>query len=110
MNGSPGLIYMESVAQASDRQHHLEFPARHHPDPGAVDVQNRLSRAAPRLPRRDPEGVRVDKARSKFCCLPFSPSDDPALTPVALGDFASRSIVPELQRLPGVGQVQLVWH
>jgi multidrug efflux pump len=34
-------------------------------------------------------------------------SDDPALNPVALGDYASRSIVPELQRLPGVGQVQL---
>ncbi|HSN79451.1 MAG TPA: efflux RND transporter permease subunit, partial [Rhodoferax sp.] len=109
MNGSPGLIYMESVAQASGTGSiTLSFQPGTNPDLAQVDVQNRLSRAAPRLPSAvTQQGVRVDKARSNFLLFAILSSDDPALTPVALGDFASRSIVPELQRLPGVGQVQL---
>ncbi|WP_442975410.1 efflux RND transporter permease subunit, partial [Salmonella enterica] len=27
--------------------------------------------------------------------------------PIALGDYASRNVLPELQRVPGVGQAQL---
>jgi multidrug efflux pump len=109
MNGSPGLIYMESVAQASGSGSiTLSFQPGTNPDLAQVDVQNRLSRAAPRLPSAvTQQGVRVDKARSNFLLFAILSSDDPALNPVALGDFASRSIVPELQRLPGVGQVQL---
>jgi multidrug efflux pump len=109
MNGSPGLIYMESVAQASGTGSiTLSFQTGTNPDLAQVDVQNRLSRATPRLPSAvTQQGVRVDKARSNFLLFAILSSDDPALTPVALGDYASRSIVPELQRLPGVGQVQL---
>ncbi|MEY4139311.1 MAG: Multidrug export protein AcrF, partial [Pseudomonadota bacterium] len=109
MNGSPGLIYMESVSQASGAGSiTLSFEPGTNPDLAQVDVQNRLSRAAPRLPSAvTQQGVRVDKARNNFLLFAILSSDDPALDPVALGDYASRSIVPELQRLPGVGQVQL---
>ena len=109
MNGSPGLIYMESVAQASGSGSiTLSFEPGTNADLAQVDVQNRLSRATPRLPSAvTQQGVRVDKARSNFLLFAILSSDDPALNPVALGDYASRSIVPELQRLPGVGQVQL---
>ena len=109
MNGSPGLIYMESVAQASGSGSiTLSFQTGTNPDLAQVDVQNRLSRASPRLPSAvTQQGVRVDKARSNFLLFAILSSDDPALNPVALGDYASRAIVPELQRLPGVGQVQL---
>jgi multidrug efflux pump len=73
-----------------------------------VDVQNRLSRAAPRLPSAvAQQGVRVEKARSNFLLFAILSSDDPAWDPVALGDFAARSVLPEIQRLPGVGQAQL---
>ena len=109
MNGSPGLIYMESVAQANGTGSiTLSFQPGTNPDLAQVDVQNRLSRASPRLPSAvTQQGVRVDKARSNFLLFAILSSDDPALNPVALGDYASRSIVPEIQRLPGVGQVQL---
>ena len=53
------------------------------------------------------QGVRVDKARSNFLLFTILTSDDPAFTPVALGDYASRTVLPELQRVPGVGQAQL---
>ncbi|MCW5652617.1 efflux RND transporter permease subunit [Hydrogenophaga sp.] len=109
MNGSPGLIYMESVAQANGTGSiTLSFETGTNADLAQVDVQNRLSRATPRLPAAvTQQGVRVDKSRSNFLLFAILSSDDPAWDPVALGDYASRSVVPELQRLPGVGQAQL---
>jgi multidrug efflux pump len=109
MNGSPGLIYMESVSQANGQgQITISYEPGTNPDLAQVDVQNRLSRAAPRLPAAvTQQGVRVDKARSNFLLFTILSSDDPKYTPVALGDFASRVVLPEIQRLPGVGQAQL---
>src|SRR3569832_2527781 len=109
MNGSPGLIYMESVAQANGSGSiTLSFDSSTNPDLAQVDVQNRLSRAAPRLPAAvTQQGVRVDKSRSNFLLFTIITSDDPASDPVSLGDFASRNVLPEIQRIPGVGQAQL---
>ncbi len=109
MNGSPGLIYMESVAQADGSGNiTLSFQPGSNADLAQVDVQNRLSRATPRLPAVvTQQGVRVDKARSNFLLFTTLSSDDPAWDPVALGDYASRNVLPELQRVPGVGQAQL---
>ncbi len=109
MNGSPGLIYMESVAQADGTGSiTLTFETGTSPDLAQVDVQNRLSRAAPRLPAAVTQaGVRVDKARSNFLLFTMLSSDNPEFDIVALGDYASRNVLPELQRLPGVGQAQL---
>src|SRR3954464_1680980 len=68
MNGSPGLIYMESVSQANGTgQITLTFETGTNPDLAQVDVQNRLGRAAPRLPSAvTQQGVRVDKANNNF--------------------------------------------
>ena len=109
MNGSPGLIYLESVSQANGvGSITLTFESGTSPDLAQVDVQNRLSRAAPRLPAAVvQQGVRVDKARSNFLLFTILSSDNPAFDPIALGDYASRSVLPEIQRLPGVGQAQL---
>lgn len=109
MNGSPGLIYMESVAQADGTGTiTISFQAGTNPDLAQVDVQNRLSRATPRLPAAvTQQGVRVDKARNNFLLFAMLSSDNPDFTPVALGDYAARNIVPELQRVVGVGQAQL---
>ena len=109
MNGSPGLIYMEAVAQANGSGSiTLSFAPGTNPALAQVDVQNRLSRATPRLPGAvTQQGVRVDQANANFLLFAMLSSDDPAFDPIALGDFASRSILPELQRVPGIGQVQL---
>src|SRR5436190_7117379 len=109
MNGSPGLIYMESVAQANGSGAiTLSFESGTNADLAQVDVQNRLSRAAPRLPAAvTQQGVRVDKARSNFLLFTILSSDNPAYDPIGLGDYASRNVLPEIQRIPGVGQAQL---
>ncbi|KQM70261.1 efflux RND transporter permease subunit [Xylophilus sp. Leaf220] len=109
MNGSPGLLYMETVAQANGTGSiTLSFAPGTNPDLAQVDVQNRLSRATPRLPAAvTQQGVRVDKSRNNFLLFMMLSSDDPAQDVIKLGDYASRNLVPELQRIDGVGQVQL---
>ena len=109
MNGAPGLIYMESVAQADGSGNiTLSFQAGTNADLAQVEVQNRLARATPRLPAAvTQQGVRVDKARSNFLLFTILSSSNPDIDPIALGDFAARNVLPELQRVPGVGQAQL---
>ncbi|MDO9406446.1 MAG: efflux RND transporter permease subunit [Polaromonas sp.] len=109
MNGSPGLLYMEAVAQANGTGNlTLSFQPGTNPELAQVDVQNRLSRATPRLPQAvTQQGVRVDRANSNFLLFAILTSKNPAIDPVALGDYASRNVLPELQRVPGIGQAQL---
>jgi multidrug efflux pump len=109
MNGSPGLIYMESTSQANGTGTiTLSFDTSTNPDLAQVDVQNRLSRATPRLPQAVvQQGVRVDKSRSNFLLFTILSSDDPKWDPIALGDYASRTVLPELQRIKGIGTAQL---
>ena len=109
MNGSPGMVYMESVAQADGTGSiTISFQPGTNEDLAQVDVQNRLSRATPRLPASvTQQGVRVDKAAKNFLLFVMLASDDPSFDVTSLGDYASRNIIPEIQRLPGVGQAQL---
>ncbi|RZL55964.1 MAG: efflux RND transporter permease subunit, partial [Variovorax sp.] len=109
MNGSPGLIYVESVAQADGTGTiTVTFETGTNPDLAQVDVQNRLSRATPRLPAAvTQQGVRVDKSRNNFLLFAILSSEDPSISTIKLGDYASRNVVPELQRVPGIGQAQL---
>ena len=109
MNGSPGMIYMEAVAQANGTGSiTLSFEAGTNAELAQVDVQNRLSRATPRLPQAvTQQGVRVDKANANFLLFAMMSSTNTAIDTVALGDYAARNVVPELQRLEGIGQAQL---
>ena len=86
----------------------MSFQPGTNADLAQVDVQNRLSRAAPRLPAAvTQQGVRVDKSRSNFLLFTMLASDNPEFTTVQLGDYAARNIQPDLQRVKGIGQVQL---
>jgi multidrug efflux pump len=109
MNGSPGLAYMESVAQADGTGSiTISFEPGTNPDLAQVDVQNRLSRATPRLPAVvTQQGVVVDKARSNFLMVVMLSSENPDIDVIALSDYAARNVQPELQRIPGIGQVRL---
>ncbi len=109
MNGAPGLIYMEAVAQANGTGNiTLSFQPGTNADLAQVDVQNRLARATPRLPQVvTQQGVRVEKSNANFLLFTILSSTNPAIDPVGLGDYAARNVIPELQRLPGIGQAQL---
>ncbi|HQQ52892.1 MAG TPA: efflux RND transporter permease subunit, partial [Ottowia sp.] len=109
MNGAPGLAYMESVAQADGTgQITISFEPGTNADLAQVEVQNRLSRATPRLPAVvNQQGVRVDKARANFLMFVMLSSSNPDVDVTGLSDYAARNVQPELQRVPGIGQVQL---
>ena len=109
LNGSPNLAYIESVSQANGTGAiTVTFEPGTNIDLAQVEVQNRISRAAPRLPASVvQQGVRVDKARNNFLLFVTLSSKNGSMDPIALGDYASRAIIPELQRLPGIGQAQL---
>ena len=109
MNGAPGMAYMESVAQADGTgQITLSFEPGTNLDLAQVEVQNRLSRATPRLPSVvNQQGVRVEKSQANFLLFTMLSSSDPDADVTQIADYAARNVQPELQRLPGIGQVQL---
>ncbi|HEY0955444.1 MAG TPA: efflux RND transporter permease subunit [Roseateles sp.] len=109
MNGAPGLIYMEASSQSDGSGSlTLNFEPGTNPDLAQVDVQNRLARATPRLPSSViQQGVRVDKANPNFLLFTIVSSTNPDVDTTALGDYVARSLLPELQRVPGVGQASL---
>ena len=107
MNGATGLAYMETTSQANGTGSiTLSFEPGTNADMAQVDVQNRLARATPRLPAVvTQQGVRVEKSRSNFLLFAMLSSDNPAVNIDQLNDYAARNVLPELQRLPGVGSV-----
>ena len=107
MNGATGLAYMEATSQANGTGSiTLSFEPGTDVDMAQVDVQNRLARATPRLPAVvTQQGVRVEKSASNFLLFAMLSSDNPAVTIDQLNDYAARNVLPELQRLPGVGSV-----
>ena len=108
MNGAEGLMYMESRSpSAGFAQLTLTFEPGTDPDLAQVEVQNRLARAEPRLPDMVKRtGVQVDKAAANFLMVvSFSSRGGASRDDVA--DYVNRNILPELQRVQGVGGVQL---
>jgi len=100
---------MESVSQANGTGSiTVTFEPGTNIDLAQVELQNRLSRASPRLPAAvTQQGVKVDKSRSNFLMFVMLSSTNPDYDPIFLGDYASRNVIPELQRVPGIGQAQL---
>ena len=107
MNGATGLAYVETTSQANGTGTVvLSFEPGTNSDLAQVDVQNRLSRATPRLPAAvTQQGVRVEQSRSNFLLFSMITTVNPNFSLDALNDYAARNIVPELQRVTGVGSV-----
>ena len=110
MNGLEGLDYMEASASASGRGSlTLTFKAGTDDNVAQVNVQNNLSRVTSRLPASVTQnGIGVSKQQSGFLMMvALTRSDSANFSLREMNDYAVRNIVPELQRLEGVGNVQL---
>ncbi|MDO4434631.1 MAG: efflux RND transporter permease subunit [Alysiella sp.] len=71
-----------------------------------VDVQNKVSEVTPLLPSAvQQNGVSVSKARSNFLMIVMLTSK--TMSVADMSDYAQRNVIPELQRIEGVGSVQL---
>ena len=107
MNGVEGLDYMSTSANSSGSGSvTLRFTPETNEDLAQMDVQNKLSEVVNTLPATVQQyGVTVSKARSNFLMIVMLSSD--AQSTEEMNDYAQRNIIPELQRIDGVGQVQL---
>ena len=107
MNGVEGLDYMTTSADSSGQGTvTLTFTPETDENMAQVDVQNKLSEVEATLPATVRQyGVSVSKARSNFLMVIMLSSDTIAID--ELTDYAERNVRPELQRISGVGQVQL---
>src|SRR5690606_11559247 len=109
LNGAEGMIYISSVSQVNGvAEIAVTFEPGTDPEMAQVDLQNRLSRATPRLPQAVvQQGIQVNKSNSNILMLGTLSSTDGSLNRFELGDYASRNILPVLQRAKGAGQVRL---
>ncbi len=109
LNGVPGLIYFESTSEASGRiSINVTFAPGTDIGEAQVEVQNRIARVEPRLPRSvTQQGMRVEQAGAGFLMVVALTSTDGNTDAVGLGDYASRNVLGEIRRVPGVGSATL---
>ncbi|MDK4578776.1 efflux RND transporter permease subunit [Kingella kingae] len=107
MYGVEGLDYMSTSATSSGQGSiTLTFTPDTDPDLAQVNVQNKLSEVNSQLPSIvQQNGVNVSKARSNFLMVVMLTSDTRSTEEIA--DYAQRNVIPELQRIDGVGNVNL---
>jgi len=99
------LLYFESTSRSNGTvQITLTFESGTDPDIAAVQVQNRLSVAEPRLPQEVVQnGITVNKANNDFLMVIALQSNDRSLDTYALNNLISAQVLDPIQRLPGVG-------
>lgn len=107
MYGVDGLDYMSTSADSSGRGSvTLTFTPETDEDFAQMNVQNKLSEVQALLPSVvQTNGIVVSKARSNFLMVVFLDSD--SKTAEEMADYAQRNVLPELQRIDGVGSVRL---
>ena len=106
VNGVENMIYMKSTS-SSDGQMALTvtFKGGTDIDLAAVQVQNRVAQAIPRLPEAVRAlGVTTVKASTTLTMVVHLDSPDKRYDSLYLSNFASLRVTDELARLPGVGQ------
>jgi multidrug efflux pump len=106
VNGVEGMIYMKSTA-GSDGTMLLTvtFRSGTNIDLAAVQVQNRVSQALPRLPEAVRQlGVTTVKSSPNLTMVVHLRSSDPRYDGLYLSNFANLRVRDELARLDGVGQ------
>lgn len=110
LSGIPGMLYFESTSDATGSVSiNVTFASGTDTAQAIVDTQNRLRRVEASLPQEvRQQGVLVDEASSSFLMMVALTADESStLDEVGLGDFASRNVLNELRRVPGVGKAQL---
>ncbi len=109
LSGAKKLIYFSSQS-ANDGSTKLTatFDIGTDQDIAAVDVQNRLSIASPRLPQDVVrQGILVSKTSTNLVCVIALQSKDRSQDDVALSNFATINVIDALKRVPGAGDVQV---
>ncbi|MGH6773460.1 efflux RND transporter permease subunit [Brucella tritici] len=110
INGVENMLYMSSQAATDGRMTlTVTFQQGTDPDMAQIQVQNRVSRALPRLPQEVQRiGVVTQKTSPDILMVVHLVSPDDRYDPLYLSNFATLQVRDQLARLSGVGDV-LVW-
>ena len=110
LNGTPGMIYMESSSSNSGGfSATVTFDVSTDANLAAVEVQNRLKLAESRLPGEVVQnGISVEKQAASQLMTICLTSDDPKFDEIYLSNFATLNVLDLLRRIPGVGRVSNV--
>ena len=106
INGVEGMIYMKSVAGSDGVvQLSVTFKIGTNIDLAAVQVQNRVAQASPRLPEAVRAiGITTQKQSPTLTMVVHLTSPNHSYDALYLSNYANLHLRDELARLPGVGQ------
>ena len=107
INGVEGMTYMTSSAMNGMAQLQVFFKQGINPDIAAVNVQNRAARANPLLPSEVVQtGVIVQKQQNSTLMGVSLSTNNPEYDGRFIQNFANINIIPQIKRVPGVGEAQ----
>ncbi|HEY4367583.1 MAG TPA: multidrug efflux RND transporter permease subunit [Steroidobacteraceae bacterium] len=109
INGVEGMLYMNSINSGDGTLSiTVTFEVGSDPDLAAINVNNRVQAAVPRLPeevRR--QGVVVRKASANMLQIVAMMSPDGSQDALAISNYALLNVLDELRRVKGVGDAQM---
>lgn len=109
INGVEGMLYMNSINSSDGTLAiNVTFAVGADPDLAAINVNNRVQAAVPRLPeevRR--QGVVVRKASANMLQIIAMTSPDGSHDVLSISNYALLNVLDELRRVKGVGDAQM---
>ena len=110
INGAEGMTYMESTAtNTGSATINVYFEQGFDPNMAAVDVQNRVSKAQNLLPSEVVKVGVLTQKRQTSMLIGISLSDPTGnYTEEFLENYMKINVVPQLQRISGVGDVMVM--
>ncbi len=107
INGAEGMTYMESTAtNTGSADISVYFKQGFNPDMAAVDVQNRVAKAANLLPAEVTQvGVLTQKRQTSMLMGVALYCDNGEYDETFIDNYMKINVIPQLQRVNGVGDV-----
>lgn len=110
INGVEDMTYMNSTASNDGTLSiAVYFKLGTNPDQAAINVQNRVSQALSHLPAEViQQGITTSKQHVTFMMgIGLYTEDESKYDQTFVGNYAEINILPELKRIPGVGQASI---
>ncbi|WP_336514512.1 efflux RND transporter permease subunit [Pollutibacter soli] len=109
INGVENMTYMTSNS-SNDGTMSLTvfFTQGTDPDIASVNVQNRVSKAVSQIPQEVVQaGISTQKSQNSIIMFVALSSQDSLYDETFLQNYIKINLIPEIQRIPGVGQAQI---
>ncbi len=106
INGVENMTYMTSTSgNDGSMSINVFFKQGTNPDLASVNVQNRVSRAVSQIPAEVVQaGISTQKQQNSMINVTLLYSTDSAYDEKFLQNYTKINVIPEIQRVPGVGQ------